>query len=327
VIINEVAWAGTAASVDDEWIELRNIGSEAVDLTGWVLRWRERRPVSSEGFRWKVVPLSGILAPSAVSACQLADRDPVPSIEFIRREDGRSWLVVARPVALDESYLILERQDDLTIRNIDADVIYDDLGSYEMQLSDAGDMIELINAEGELIDTANAFESATGNWPAGNAVTFATMERVDPLGPDEPENWHTNLGIVTRGVDANGRPLIATSDVINSQTLEEMKLFADLQPTVVMSGEPVEILLDLPRSERRQAGWPWIRVSQPPASASSEIGGAGGGIERLFSFTSRYNDSGLYVLGIGTAGLPQTDYLVWVVYGEGETVLVPIRVR
>jgi hypothetical protein len=37
VLINEVAWAGTAASASDEWIELYNRGPIAVDLRGWLL--------------------------------------------------------------------------------------------------------------------------------------------------------------------------------------------------------------------------------------------------------------------------------------------------
>jgi len=38
VVINEVAWTGTGqASSDDEWIELYNPGTKAVDLTDWVL--------------------------------------------------------------------------------------------------------------------------------------------------------------------------------------------------------------------------------------------------------------------------------------------------
>ena len=37
VVINEVAWAGTNASVYDEWIELYNPGSTPIDLTGWQL--------------------------------------------------------------------------------------------------------------------------------------------------------------------------------------------------------------------------------------------------------------------------------------------------
>ncbi|MDH7505022.1 MAG: PKD domain-containing protein [Candidatus Acetothermia bacterium] len=38
VVINEVAWAGTAASSSDEWIELYNNTDEAIDLTGWHLK-------------------------------------------------------------------------------------------------------------------------------------------------------------------------------------------------------------------------------------------------------------------------------------------------
>lgn len=37
VLINEVAWAGTGASANDEWIELHNPGGEAIDLAGWRL--------------------------------------------------------------------------------------------------------------------------------------------------------------------------------------------------------------------------------------------------------------------------------------------------
>lgn len=37
ILINEVAWAGTVASADDEWIELYNPGSSDIDLTNWRL--------------------------------------------------------------------------------------------------------------------------------------------------------------------------------------------------------------------------------------------------------------------------------------------------
>ncbi len=37
VRINEIAWAGTAASAFDEWIELANLDDAAVDLAGWTL--------------------------------------------------------------------------------------------------------------------------------------------------------------------------------------------------------------------------------------------------------------------------------------------------
>ncbi|MBN1483173.1 MAG: lamin tail domain-containing protein [Chloroflexia bacterium] len=37
VVINEVAWAGTAASTDDEWLELYNASPYPIDLAGWAL--------------------------------------------------------------------------------------------------------------------------------------------------------------------------------------------------------------------------------------------------------------------------------------------------
>ncbi len=38
VVINEVAWAGTAAGTTDEWIELKNNTVVTIDLSGWTLR-------------------------------------------------------------------------------------------------------------------------------------------------------------------------------------------------------------------------------------------------------------------------------------------------
>lgn len=38
VVINEIAWMGTDASSNDEWIELYNPGTTPVDLDGWTLR-------------------------------------------------------------------------------------------------------------------------------------------------------------------------------------------------------------------------------------------------------------------------------------------------
>jgi len=43
VIINEVAWMGTVTSYSDEWIELKNISGQEVDLAGWQLQNRNRK--------------------------------------------------------------------------------------------------------------------------------------------------------------------------------------------------------------------------------------------------------------------------------------------
>lgn len=38
IIINEIAWEGTAASANDEWIELYNPSNAAINITGWTLK-------------------------------------------------------------------------------------------------------------------------------------------------------------------------------------------------------------------------------------------------------------------------------------------------
>ena len=44
VLINEVAWAGTNASANDEWIELYNPGWQAINLSGWRLAATDGNP-------------------------------------------------------------------------------------------------------------------------------------------------------------------------------------------------------------------------------------------------------------------------------------------
>lgn len=53
VVINEIAWAGSADSANDEWIELYNATSMVVDLTGWQI-------IDDQGAQ--VYALSGMIA-------------------------------------------------------------------------------------------------------------------------------------------------------------------------------------------------------------------------------------------------------------------------
>ncbi len=44
VVVNEVAWIGTAASTSDEWIELKNNTGREIDLRGWTLKASDGTP-------------------------------------------------------------------------------------------------------------------------------------------------------------------------------------------------------------------------------------------------------------------------------------------
>ncbi len=85
-IISEVAWAGTAASSADEWIELRNVGGETVDLLGWQLVFGDT-----------VIPLG---------------------------EVAEDTLEVRTTVLAPGAFMVLERTNDDSISDITADLLY-----------------------------------------------------------------------------------------------------------------------------------------------------------------------------------------------------------
>jgi len=325
VIINEVAWAGTAADPRDEWIELRNLGTSPVDLTGWTIRWRRTRPTSAEEQEWKVVELSGVIPGAAVPACEEATSTAAPSIHFLKEDpSGIPWLVTSEPEEGAGGYYTIERRDDKTVEGVKAGVVYDTSRTFDLDLSDRGEVIALFDANGNLVDTANASYLGRDGWAAGSAGTFATMERTTPLRPDTADNWHTNTGIVTRGLDEKGRPVTGTAGAPNSPALASLEELAGIEPATVRAGETVKVDFPLPRQERRETGWPWVSVDRP---GFGKLAGGGGGLDMsVYSFSGRYEDGETYALDIDTSNLAPGRHIFWIVFGQGKALLVPIVV-
>ena len=71
VVINEVAWMGMENSANDEWMELKNIGAENVDLSGWTLEAQDGSPK---------IELSGIISAGAFFLLERTDDSSVPSV-------------------------------------------------------------------------------------------------------------------------------------------------------------------------------------------------------------------------------------------------------
>ena len=108
VVINEIAWAGTAASVHDEWIELYNNTAQDIDLTGWTLSWAK------------------------------------VSIHFKKGQKGSSTKTVSNNIIMAHWFYLLERTDDDTVSNIKADLIYTGVlpnGGASLVLRDERDVI------------------------------------------------------------------------------------------------------------------------------------------------------------------------------------------
>jgi len=165
VVINEVAWMGTQASTADEWIELKNNTDLGIDLTNWILSWRDGTVT---------ITLSGTIPANG--------------------------------------YYLLEKTDDHAVNNIPADLIYH-IGSYGLQ--DAGEKLELKDADGIVINTANG---NGGPWPAGDKDSRSSMERINPSAEDSDSNWSTNDGIMRNGKDVADNPINGTPKARNSAT-------------------------------------------------------------------------------------------------------------
>jgi len=71
VVISEIAWMGTAESATKEWIELKNTGSEDLDLSGWMLEALDGSPKIS---------LSNIISTDSFFLLERSSDDTVPGI-------------------------------------------------------------------------------------------------------------------------------------------------------------------------------------------------------------------------------------------------------
>ncbi|MEK7576464.1 MAG: lamin tail domain-containing protein [Patescibacteria group bacterium] len=71
VIINEVAWMGTLQSANDEWIELKNTGTENINLKGWVLEAGDGTPL---------IRLTGTSTAGGFFLLERTDDNSVPGI-------------------------------------------------------------------------------------------------------------------------------------------------------------------------------------------------------------------------------------------------------
>lgn len=194
VVINEVAWAGTQAASDDEWIELYNPSAVAIDLTGWTLK-------SSDGS--PNITLSGTIPAGG--------------------------------------YFLLERSDDDTVAGVIANMFYS--GS----LSNNGEILRLYDSTNQLIDTAN---SNGGAWPAGNASTYASMQR-SRISTDSDFVWvtydanndnsslyaHDAAGNVIKGTPGRGnRPNNVTPTVTPQKTATAKSSSSSSSPILPVLG-------------------------------------------------------------------------------------------
>jgi phosphatidylserine/phosphatidylglycerophosphate/cardiolipin synthase-like enzyme len=97
-------------------------------------------------------------------------------------------------------YFMLERTNDATVSEVSANQIYSGA------MSNTGEIFELKDASGVVIDQVDA-------WHSGDNTTKATMERIDPLATGtDAANWQTSINTYVEGLGTPGK--------VNSQQLQ-----------------------------------------------------------------------------------------------------------
>lgn len=303
ILISEVAWAGSASSADAEWIELANLSGESIDLTGWSLRFDD-----AAGNRRSIL-LAGVLEPLATEgSARLAGTERLSALPH----DG-GWRIVDLGWSSPENgtkaqgYYLLERGGESTVEGVNADLIYDPGFTDGLALPDRGTALSLHAPDGTLIDTANA---TRGAWPAGDAQTRGTMERVNLLRADSADNWQTSSGIFTHGTDIVGSPLVGTAGMPNSLSLETLTAFAATAVNPIILDAPISI--PLPAGSRLQ-----LSLAGAPGSAG------GGGFVPSANVSTRTTSSGRWI-DLDPTGWFDGLLCVWVALRDGETLVFPV---
>jgi len=317
--INEVAWGGTDADSEHEWIELidTRYGPElsAVSLDGWILAWRHRRAVDERPERIRnIADFRGSTPPE--------ERWEVPLEGFI--DPG--------------GYYLLERHVEDVVSDLDADLVYAGGEPYDRdayRLSDLlGEEIYLFDAEGNVASSANIDYSVRppggAPWPAGSVdgAAVASMERnregSEPY--DLDEEWDTNLGIIIAGLDARSDLLTATAATMN-EALVVSRLHLQSPPWVeIVCGERLTLSFALRDWIEPEEGLPRVSVIQ----ANGPVGGGGsldtGEIINILRILRRRGVDPNVVLELDTTLLPAGEYHLFVTMGSGVFHYTGVRV-
>lgn len=98
-------------------------------------------------------------------------------------KDKKGFVVNLSGTIPPQEFYLLERTDETTLPEIDADKIY--TGA----LNNKGEFLRLVDSQGTIIDEIDCI----GGWSAGNNKTKQTMERVNPKAPgNNSQNWQTS---------------------------------------------------------------------------------------------------------------------------------------
>jgi hypothetical protein len=204
IIINELAWAGSTASSQDEWIELKNTTNEDIDLTGWQLT----RPKSATD-------------PSETQMMEIEEDTEDPLANIISA--GGFFLIANNEQ--DRIFNVGKENEQESVLNVEPNLI-------ESKVSLLNDKLLIKLYDGQWDDGREPIDVAgNGGTPlAGNNSLKISMER-DNDGAD----WHDALTATNldEGVTDLGTPWAENSVLTPPPTLESVQPAAAINDAVL----------------------------------------------------------------------------------------------
>ncbi len=163
----------------------------------------------------------------------------------LRAADGQPDVALSGTIGPLDYYLI-ERTDDSTISDIDGDL----LSPFGTGLSNAGETLQLLDASGIAVDSANQDGGPWPNADEGAAPAYRSLERIDPLADDTDGNWASNDGSVINGLDNAGGAIQGTPRSANAAYLARFAAYADLKvekrgPTHFSTDTPITFAISV----------------------------------------------------------------------------------
>jgi len=207
VIINEIAWMGSSASSKDEWVELKNMTSQDIDISGWMIK-----GAASGG--------GDLIIPGG----------------------GGGHIISANNFYLISYYSIADRIVDPKTTVLDVIVGWrvKNMGNISLANANNGDLV-LKDGEGKIIDTAKGDQWAAGTYTRSEGI-YCSMERNTPPNDGSlAESWHTatdSQGFVAGAIDKGSPGAENSSYVPQDEEDNQQEEGGDEQNGEIQEEEP-----------------------------------------------------------------------------------------
>jgi phosphatidylserine/phosphatidylglycerophosphate/cardiolipin synthase-like enzyme len=196
IAINEVAWMGTTYSYNDEWIELYNTASTAIDLTDWTLKAFDGTPS---------IPLSGSIPAKGYFLLERTNDNAVPGVAADLIYTG----------AMVNSGELLELRDS-------AGTLIDSVDAWHAGDNTTKATMERTNSLVSGTDSTN-WNTSTATYDGGYGTPKALNSNTTALGGGTSDTWydlyfsdHLNTVMPDYGPKTMANGLVAT---INNATI------------------------------------------------------------------------------------------------------------